>query len=99
MLQRQKKGFLATTLLAVATPAQAMIVDPLALAPLQRIGDVTGDGRDDANADGIAQHQVTMPVSPTLLGASISLQSVVVDPLANALGLVTSNAIDLTTNN
>lgn len=52
-----------------------------------------------ANANGVAQYQATMPVSPSLLGASLSLQAVVVDPAANALGLVTSNAIDLTTNN
>ena len=52
-----------------------------------------------ANADGIAQYQATMPVTPSLLGASLSLQSVVVDPAANALGLVTSNAVDITTNN
>lgn len=40
-----------------------------------------------------------MPASPSLLGTSLSLQAVVVDAAANALGLVTSNAIDLSTNN
>ena len=48
---------------------------------------------------GVAQYQATMPVTPSLLGASLSLQSIVVDAAANPLGLVTSNAIDITTNN
>ena len=52
-----------------------------------------------ANSGGIAQYQATIPTAPSLLGASISLQSVVVDSAANALGLVMSNAIDVTTNN
>lgn len=52
-----------------------------------------------ADAFGVAQYQVTMPTSPVLFGAALSLQAVVVDPAANALGLVTSNAIDVETNN
>lgn len=52
-----------------------------------------------ANGNGIAQYQATVPLTPSLLGTSLSLQTVVVDAAANALGLVTSNAVDITTNN
>ncbi len=52
-----------------------------------------------ADGKGVAQYQATMPPSATLIGASLSLQAVVVDPAANALGLVTSNAVDITTYN
>lgn len=51
-----------------------------------------------ANALGIAQYQATMPVTPSLLGVTLSLQAIAVDPAANALGLVTSNAVDMTAN-
>lgn len=52
-----------------------------------------------ANGVGVAQYGATMPVSPSLLGVSISVQAAVVDGLANGLGLVLSNALDVTTSN
>lgn len=74
------------------------------LAPIGAPGntcytDLAGAFAFVANGNGVAQYQATMPVSPVLLGATLSLQAVVVDPLANALGLVTSSAIDVQTNN
>jgi hypothetical protein len=48
---------------------------------------------------GLARHQTTIPSSPILLGATLSVQCAAFDPAANALGLVTSNAIDLAVNN
>ncbi|MBL9076324.1 MAG: hypothetical protein JNL08_02400 [Planctomycetes bacterium] len=52
-----------------------------------------------ANAFGVASYQVLMPVAPSLLGAQLSVQAAAIDGLANALGLVASNAIDVTTSN
>jgi len=53
-----------------------------------------------SNTGGLAVQSFTMPTSPTLLGATVSVQAVNVDPAApNAFGLVWSNAIDVATNN
>lgn len=52
-----------------------------------------------ADANGVAVQSFTMPVTPTLLGSSVSVQVGAVDPAANAFGFVTSNAIDVHTNN
>src|SRR5688572_409751 len=47
------------------------------------------------DARGVARYQLTVPNLAILLGAPMSLQSAVFDLTANALGVVTSNAIDL----
>lgn len=51
------------------------------------------------DAHGLGRAQFTMPTAPALLGAATTVQCVVLDPAANALGLVTSNAIDVETRN
>lgn len=48
-----------------------------------------------ADAHGVVTRSVVMPVAPALLGVGTSVQAATFDPAANALGLVTSNAIDL----
>ncbi len=58
------------------------------VAPLASLGHVT-DGR------GFARQVLAVPPNPALLGAAVTLQWAVVAPQANALGLVTSNALDL----
>jgi hypothetical protein len=50
-------------------------------------------------AAGLGQLAVVMPTSPALLGATVSVQAAAFDPAANALGFVTSNAIDLLLDN
>jgi len=52
-----------------------------------------------ADGHGLAKLSVVMPTSPTLLGAATSVQAATFDALANTLGLVTSNAIDVETRN
>lgn len=52
-----------------------------------------------ADGFGLAKLTAVMPTTPSLLGATASVQAATFDPAANALGLVTSNAIDLTTTN
>lgn len=49
-------------------------------------------------ATGVAHRAFVMPVTPALLGAAVSAQAAAFDPAANALGFVTSNAVDLQTN-
>lgn len=48
---------------------------------------------------GHARQPVAVPVAPALLGTSLSLQWAVVDPGFNALGIATSNALDITIGN
>ena len=50
-------------------------------------------------AHGLATKSFLMPNTPSLLGATISVQAAAADAAANPLGFVTSNAIDLVTNN
>jgi hypothetical protein len=52
-----------------------------------------------ADGHGLAKLSVVMPTSTTLLGAATSVQAATFDALANTLGLVTSNAIDVETRN
>ena len=52
-----------------------------------------------ADGNGVSTHFLTMPVTPTLLGATCSVQAAAFDPAANAFGFVMSNAIDLFINN
>lgn len=47
-----------------------------------------------ADASGFARFVLQVPTQPALVGANLSLQWAVVDPAANALGVVTSNALD-----
>lgn len=81
--------------------AQGIVVGPTLppLAGAVACGDVDADGFDDRAVYDSVAAVPTIPVSPGLLGASLSLQAVVIDPLANVLGLVTSNALDVTTAN
>lgn len=51
------------------------------------------------DARGIGLVVLAIPSSAALLGATVSLQAAAWDPTANALGLVTSNALDLAVNN
>ena len=48
---------------------------------------------------GVAVHSLAVPNSVALLGGTLSVQAAVVDPAANALGLVGANAVDLTVAN
>ncbi len=52
-----------------------------------------------ANTDGLAVQAFTMPIDPGLIGTSVATQTALLDPTANGLGFVTSNAIDVYTNN
>lgn len=52
-----------------------------------------------ANASGVCVQSFAMPVDPALLGSSVATQAALFDTAANALNFVTSNAIDVYTNN
>jgi hypothetical protein len=52
-----------------------------------------------ASPHGVAQHHIDVPNSTSLLSASASVQFALFDPAANALGLVTSDAIDIRVDN
>ena len=74
------------------------------LAPLGAPGNASYTtllGMQPLIADGFGLAKVTavMPTTPSLLGAVASVQAATFDPAANALGLVTSNAIDVETRN
>lgn len=48
-----------------------------------------------ADAHGLARSTLAVPNAPVLVGTAASLQWAVFDPAANALGLATSNALDV----
>lgn len=50
------------------------------------------------NSQGLAKYSFVMPTDPSLLHLTITAQAAAFDPAANALALVTSNAIDITPN-
>jgi hypothetical protein len=52
-----------------------------------------------ADGFGLAGLTAVMPVTPALIGANANVQAATFDPTANALGLVTSNAILVQTRN
>lgn len=68
-------------------PGNRAYVDPLA-APAQ-FADLTGHAR----------FPLAIPNAPSLVGLPLSLQWAVVDPAANALGIVVSNALDCVVGN
>ncbi|MBL8751738.1 MAG: VCBS repeat-containing protein [Planctomycetes bacterium] len=74
------------------------------LAPLGAPGNrlyttVDGSAVLPTNATGLGHQALAIPANPALLGATVSLQAAAWDPAANALGLVASNALDLTVAN
>lgn len=74
-------------LTALGAPGNVAYVDPI------------GGVAMAADAFGLAVASFLMPVSPSLLGATTSVQAFVLDATANALGLVVSDAVDARTQN
>ena len=52
-----------------------------------------------ADAQGLARHTFVVPNATVFVGLALSMQWAVFDPAANALGLVTSNALDVVVGN
>ncbi len=87
--------------LSVLAFGSAVDVDlaPLGAPGNRQYASLDGVSLLPTSAVGLGQATLAIPNNPALLGASVSLQAAAVEPAANALGLVTSNALDVRVDN